>query len=269
MVQAETRSVGDVAGVECGVCHGETFRTLEREVRMKVKVCPRCARRLDAERQPESDAEAMKNMTKAERRHLIQEKSHDWARSWAGKHVMVTYCIDGLHQLQGAYHGEMSGARQWQGPPQDLPLGGYLTYHIKGMAADSSRHEDVGYGRVDIVIDESELGRLTWMTEGYEDAFPGSRPQKVKFRRPEPVIDGFRWGLGRHLHSHGRWNEEAKDHDWTLDTPVGFEILWGDRNRFELEEMDEATEQRLALAEEERRRRAEEEEARRHMGEGI
>lgn len=77
----------------------------------------------------------------------------------------------------------------------------------------------------------------------------------------EPVIDGYRWGLGRDIITHG--------YDYEIERPFAIYINWGYRNSMVLEEVDEQAESLATKREEERRLAELEREAQRHLGEGI
>lgn len=210
-------------GVECGLCHEETFHVTQRQVLVTVNCCRRCAVRVDAEQQEQADSQALKELSKADRKLAMKEMSREWARSWAGKHVTMTYDVtDG-----GGCFTEI------------LAEG----CHIKGRAFYGSLHEDIGWGRVKVVLDESELYRVSM------------------FEETIPRIDGFRWGLGRKLITHR--------YEYKLEQPLAFYVNWGDRNFLVLEEVDEEAEALTARREEERLRLEREKEIERHLGEGI
>ncbi|MBA7594297.1 hypothetical protein ES703_01238 [subsurface metagenome] len=225
--------VKDLIGVECGSCHEEAFQLVEREILVKVKVCPRCARRIDAEQEEQTEAEMLKALDKVERKQLLKEKSHDWARSWHGKHVIVTYDA-------GNGRGEIAKKN----------------CHIKGMPWYASKNADVGWGRVKVVLDDAELHRVTYKngeTKYYGDA------EVTRFLIP--IVDGYRWGLGSEIISHGCRRE--------LEKPLAFFITWGARHDMILDEVDEEAERLAAIREAERLRMEEQKEIARHMGEGI
>lgn len=220
-------------GVECGACQEEAFQLVEREILVKVKVCLRCARRIDAELEEHTEAEMLKALDKVERKRVLKEKSHDWARSWHGKHVVVTYDA-------GNGRGEIAKKN----------------CHIKGMSWYASKNEDVGWGRVKVVLEDAELHRVTF--EQGETKYYGD--EEIT-RYLIPIVDGYRWGLGYEIISHGCKRE--------LEKPLAFYISWGSRYDKILEEIDEEAERLAAIREAERARREQEEEIVRRMGEGI
>lgn len=220
-------------GVECGACQEEAFQLVEREILVKVNVCLRCARRIDAEQEEQTEAEMLKALDKVERKRVLKEKSHDWARSWHGKHVVVTFDA-------GNGRGEIAKKN----------------CHIKGMAWYASKNEDVGWGRVKVVLEDAELHRVTF--EQGETKYYGD--EEIT-RYLIPKVDGYRWGLGLEIISHGCKRE--------LEKPLAFYITWGSRYDKILEEVDEEAERLAAIREAERARREQEEEIARRMGEGI
>jgi hypothetical protein len=183
----------EMIGEECGLCHQEAFRLVERMAYVPVKCCLRCAARLDNEAESKTVQEALKAMDKAERKKALSERSRDWARSWHGKQVLVTYDVD---------DGYGNLVKE--------------NCHIRGMAYYGSLHEDIGWGRVKVVLDKSELHRFSFIENDsrYSD-------------RPWPVIDGFKWGLGNDLLRRGYEGE--------LVQPLCFHINWGDHNKYFLE----------------------------------
>lgn len=225
--------VVDLITIECGSCHEEAFQLVEREILVRVKVCPRCARRIDADQQVQTEAEMLKTLDKLERKRMLKERSHDWARSWHGKHVTVMYDVE---------DGHANIVKR--------------NCHIKGMAWYASKHEDVGWGRVKVVLDDNELTRVTFVRE--QTRYYGDDEPTVYL---SPRVDGYRWGLGNEIISHGCKRE--------LERPLAFYINWGDRNEFLLEEVDEEAERLAAKREEERLRIEREREISRHIGEGI
>ncbi|HUV53028.1 MAG TPA: hypothetical protein VMW64_08145 [Dehalococcoidia bacterium] len=225
--------VVDLIGVECGSCHEGAFQLVERETLVKVKVCPRCARRIDAGQQEQTKDEMLKALDKVERKRVLKEKSHDWARNWHGKHVVVTYDA-------GDGRGEIAKKN----------------CHIKGIAWYASKNEDIGWGRVKVVLDDAELHRVIF--EQGDIKYYGD--EEIT-RYLIPIVDGYRWGLGCNIISHGCKRE--------LEKPLAFYVNWGDRHAMILEEVDEEAEQQAAIWEAERLRIEQEKEINRHLGEGI
>jgi hypothetical protein len=223
----------EIAGVECGVCHQEVFQTVEREIKVKAKVCIPCSRRIDAEYQEQVEAEMLKGLSKFERKQAMKERSHEWAHSWHGKHVVVTYDV-------GDGYGGTAKTNS----------------HIKGTAWYASKNEGVGWGRVKVVLDEAELPRVIFQND--ERHYYGDAEIT---RYLIPIVDGYRWGLGCEIISHGMKRE--------LEKPLAFYINWGDRNIMILQEVDEEAERLAARREEERLERERQEEIQRHLGEGI
>ena len=76
-----------ITGVECAVCHQETFRVHEREVLMMVQCCPECTNKIDAENEDKPPS------TKAERRIQSQIKSHEWGDYYDGQRVELRRCV--------------------------------------------------------------------------------------------------------------------------------------------------------------------------------
>ncbi len=229
MTVPQTKST--LVGVECGVCHEETFHLEPRKVYMTVQCCPRCARRIDAEQQEKDDTEMLRSLDKLERKTVMKQRSHDWARSWQGKHVCVTY------DVSAGYDNFIE-----------------KNCHIKGTAYYASKHEDIGWGRVKVVLDDTELKRVTFV-----------KNENTVYRKTHKIaiIDGYRWGLGGELIKH-----ESYDNIKYVK-PLAFYIHWGDRNTLVLSEVNEQAEILKAKLEEERRRQAEREEIEKHFGEGI
>lgn len=215
----------NLVGVECSSCHEEAFQLVEREITVKAKVCTRCARRIDSEAQSKADEEALKGMGKAERLRVKKENAHEWAHSWHGKHVEVSVYDWNDDQ---PYSREKTKVNQ-----------------LRGMACYATKHEDVGWGRVKVILDDAELKRVSFKKSEYPD------------RHKVPFLDGeyFRFI------THG-YKEE-------LDRPLAFFINWGDRNTMVMEEVDPEADRLAAVREEERLKKEQEEETARHAGEGI
>lgn len=141
-----------LVGVSCGVCGQEAFQLIERQavlsrsVKITVKCCPKCLRRVDGEVEDEETKAAVKNMSVAERKQAALAQSFNWASSWQGKHVLVTYDVG------NGYGGtEVRGCQ------------------IKGMAFRRS-NEAGGWGKVTVVLDEGERHRVgrDLRLDGYE-----------------------------------------------------------------------------------------------------
>ena len=167
----------------------------------------------------------LKGLSRFERKQVMQERSREWAWGWNGKHVVVTYDV-----------AEGAGMKS-------------KTCRIKEMAYFGSKHEDIGWGRVRVVIDQSELSRVTYDKHPY-------------YKGEKPIVDGFGYG-GINIVSHLNYDRIV------VEDPLAFYINWGDRNRFILDEVDEEAEALAAKREQERLERKREEEIRKHFGEGI
>lgn len=224
-------TVGELIGVECGLCHEEAFRLFERKAYVTLKVCPRCARRIDAEELDRKDSEMLKGLTKLERKQAMKDRSHDWAHSWHGKHVVVTYNVD---------NGRGDIIKK--------------NCHIKGTAYYASPHEDRWWGRVKVVLDDKELSRLYFKDFSEYPISSGTHHWLT--------VDGYEWGLGRRLIQRGY-------DEGDIQLPYAFYINWGDRQFFVLSEVNEQEELLAARREQERLDRERKKEIERHMGEGI
>lgn len=213
---------GDIIGVECGLCHEECFQTFERMAYVKIKCCKRCTGILDEEELERIEKGSLSGMSKSERLLIYKQKSRDWAMDWQGKHVIVTYGVSS----QGMYSEPEAYCK------------------IRGTAYYGSKNEDIGWGRIRVVLDEQEV-------------------QRLKFHDKRPIIDGYEWGMGSQLISHYHNNHHH------LEQPLAFFVNWGDRKLMTLEEFDEQAELLAAKREEERQRLEREKEIERHLGEGI
>lgn len=200
----------------CAVCGEESYQLLPRQGLLTVQCCPRCARKIDSEQQEQNDTETMKSLSKLERKALAKERAHEWAWSWNNKHVVVSFPV----QVYALRHPD--------------------TFRIRGMAYDGTKHEDVGYGRVKVIIDPDEQHRISLKP------FNG-RPDYLL-----PAVDGHLFALA--LIEHGS--------DRNYEEPYCFWVNWGDRDRLVLEEFDEGTERQ-------RVDRLQAIEASKHMAEGI
>lgn len=193
-----------MVGVLCDVCDKESFQLQEREafitdtVSVKVKCCLCCIRRIDSEAKQKSDAELLKLMDKVERKQLLKERSHEWARSFNGKQVVINYVVS------NGYGDWVKGE-----------------FSIKGMAQCGGQ-ESGGWGRVKIVVDESEYRRISY-TKDFQWEKQHGVMTKVYY--DSPMVDGHRWGLS--LITHGYHHE--------LEQPFAFYIKWGERNEFDIE----------------------------------
>lgn len=174
-------STQDITGVKCGLCYEEAFQLVPREVTCKVGVCPRCARRVDAEQEEQTIQEALKAMEKSERKQFLREQSYEWASKLHGKKVIV-YWDDNTH----------------------LALTTHYEKHVRGTAYRTT-NECGGWGNVKVVIDPAEHHRIslschyTLYCNTVEcDMFyaPASLYcGHTKCEHLQPVIDGQRFGL--------------------------------------------------------------------------
>jgi len=216
----------ELLGVECGMCHQEAFRTVEREIKVKARVCIQCAHRLDAEVQEQTEAEMLKGLKGPDRKEFSKATSHEWARGWHGKHVVVTYDVQ---------------ASQDQPAKPDC--------RIKGRAYYASKHEDVGWGRVKVVLDEAELRRVTFAEATYNLG-------------KWPMVDGYLYG-GLEIINHQHYDHRV------AEDPLTFYVNWGSRHKLVLHEVDEEAEALAAKREQERLEVERQAEVSRHLGEGI
>lgn len=108
---------------------------LSGETRIKVQCCVRCARRIDQEN--EEAAAALDGMSKAGRKETLRQVSFRWADDWNGRHVLVVYDVSNMHGGWAAKGCRVKG-----------------TAHRMGNACG-------GWGRLSIVLDETELPRVT------------------------------------------------------------------------------------------------------------
>jgi len=162
----------DIIGEECGLCGQEAFQLVPRTVTHEVKVCPGCARRLDAQSEEQTTREALKVMGKSERRRRFQELSFEWANKFHGKRVIVYW-----HQRDGR-GGESEHESQ-----------------IRGMAYKTA-NAGGGWGNVKVVIDPAEHSRieLKW-TYSVEWGTGKHIPYQI------PIIEGQKYGLYLNLDS--------------------------------------------------------------------
>jgi hypothetical protein len=228
--------VQDIIGVECGDCGEEAFQLVPREVTKVMGVCPRCARRIDAALKEQTEAEMLKSLSKAERLLVKKERSRDWAHSWHGKRVNVM-------------HTEIDYGCGLDKPKTRIS-------QIRGMAYFHSKHEDIGYGRVKVVLDNAELKRIIYI----KDERQAARCNKI------PTVDGERFGMSSHLITHGCYLDDPK---FKLEEPIAICINWGERNELIIEEVNEAAERLKAQCEEERLQIERDKEIAKHIGEGI
>lgn len=168
----------DIIGEECGDCHEEAFRLVPREITHthKIKVCLRCAYRLDTKAAEDKALLSADGMSKAERRLFFQEQSFEWARKLHGKKVVVRW----HHRDKwGSPNGEYSEARG---------------------TAFRTGDECGGWGRVNVIIDPSEHYRvcLQWT---YSIGEGGKHCPYQK-----PLIDGEEYGLYLNLEPNGSYS---------------------------------------------------------------
>jgi hypothetical protein len=199
-----------VAETNCGVCQEDASRLFEREAvlspqtSVRVRCCPRCVRKVDAENQEHDWETALKGMGKAERKAALQEQSFQWACGWHGKKVVVTFDIgDG-------YGGVAKGGCQ-----------------VKGQAF---RATDVsgGWGNVCVVLDGSEKSRVSYIPKG-----------GLAYRKGHQVwvdlaiLDGFRYGPALAPFVEGRDTGHST-------TALQFFVSWGQRGEYVIEEDEDA-----------------------------
>lgn len=171
-----------MVGVACGLCGDEAFQLVPREVRHKVDVCPQCRRRIDADAEEEERIrQASGGLSKAERRRIFQEESFEWANELHGKAVII-YWDENTHQV-------------FSSPESN--------YHARGTAYRTS-NECGGWGKVKIVLDPSEHGRITLAC--HETMYCDIMKEDMYFTRGQLacgllncqkvvfVMDGKRWG---------------------------------------------------------------------------
>lgn len=195
---------------DCAVCHEDACQLLEREAvlspqtRVRVKCCPRCVRKVDAENAQRDLGNVLNGMSKAGRRSLFQEQSFDWAAGWHGKKVVVTFDI-----------GDGCGGVVKKG------------CRVKGQAF---RAIDVngGWGNVTVVLDGSERGRLSYIPKG---GLTYRKGQEVWVDLP--IIDGCRYGPSLFALVDGRDTGHPV-------TSFQFCVSWGQRGRYVIEEDEDA-----------------------------
>jgi hypothetical protein len=157
----------DIAGVECGNCHQEAFRLVPREVTHAIKVCPRCARKIDNDQAEKTAQDALAGMEKAERKRIMRERSLEWASGLNGKKVVVYWDVD-KHPVFCTTASE---------------------FHALGTAY-KTQNSCGGWGQVRIALDESERERvcLQWV---YGIKYETGKHKPYQ----KPVIDGQEFGL--------------------------------------------------------------------------
>jgi hypothetical protein len=157
----------ELVGVNCGICGNETFQVFKRETVILVDCCKRCANKID-------DTLQMGGLSKEEKK----SKSHEWAHSWHGKHVVVTYdASDG--------HGGIAKTN----------------CRIKGTAYYASKEDGIGWARIKVVLDESEAPRVSFADNGH---------------RYNALVDGYEWGLGRELILHDRYGDVKYERPYAI-----------------------------------------------------
>lgn len=182
-----------VVGVECAICHEEAFQLLEREAHLApgvtiiVKVCPHCARAVDASNEEEVMKEQIDGL-KAGRRLALQEQSFAWADALHGKKVTIYWDVD-THLVFSTSDSK---------------------YHAQGTAWRTS-NACGGWGQVKFVIDPSEHHRISYGCTGHpgwpgigpcpfsrlKDRCPGTYPpcDVIECEDREPLVDGERYGI--------------------------------------------------------------------------
>lgn len=176
----ETINAENVTGVECGSCHDEAFQLIPREVTYEVRVCPRCARRIDAGQEEQIMQNAVKAMEKSERKRWLREQSLKWADKLDSKKVVV-YWDDDTHST---YCTPESG------------------HHVKGTAYRATNASG-GWGEVKVVLDPKEHHRVAFGCHYTlycdlvkRDMFHASvQCGNDRCRHLRPIIDGQRFGL--------------------------------------------------------------------------
>lgn len=158
----------DMVGVECVLCHEEAFQLQPREVTHIVPCCPRCVRKVDAEKAEREMEQAARGMGKAERRLYLQEQSFIWANSLHGESVILSWDeSDGYGNVLKAVNT------------------------VSGRALRVANASG-GWGCVKVIINPDEHWRIQevrdWRYEGF-----GREMHKVPYMRPE--IDGQKYGL--------------------------------------------------------------------------
>jgi hypothetical protein len=181
-------------GVECPICHDEAFQLLEREaclasdITIRVKVCPRCARAVDAVNEVEEEKKQLDGLSKAERRLAHQEQSFAWADALHGKKVTI-YWDEDTNLIFSTPRSK---------------------YHARGTAW-RAQNACGGWGQVEVVLDPSEHHRISYGCTGHpgwpgigpcpfgrrKDRIPGTYPpcDVVECEDREPLIDGRRYGI--------------------------------------------------------------------------
>ncbi len=181
-------------GVECQVCHEETFQVFEREAHLSkatvvtVRCCKFCRNRIDLENEDEQLQVSLAAMTKADRRRVLQERSLEWAAQLNGKRVVVHYNVhhshsETMHRCQVTGRAERAGATPG------------------------------GWGVVKVFLDHTEYHRISYERDYYIE----NREQKYYER---PVVDGYRWGL----YLVKEWNGKPD-----IERPWRFYVSWGQR----------------------------------------
>ncbi|MDD5510625.1 MAG: hypothetical protein PHI12_07445 [Dehalococcoidales bacterium] len=231
----------DIVGVECGLCHQETFRTLEREITVKAKVCLPCAYKMDAKAVESAAKGGREGLSRYQRIQLSMEESREWARNWHGKRVVITYDAS-------------DGRGEWV--EEDC--------HIRGTASLNMKNPDQGWGRLKVVLDNAELGRVEYWDDNI-GTFDEGKPSDCKVA----VVDKHRWGLGTRMLNRAHYDQIKQNYWYEYLKPLAVNINWGDRNFLVLTEFDEETERLAAIAEQKRIENEERKEAEKHLGEGI
>jgi hypothetical protein len=161
-----------LVGVECPICHNEAFQLLEREAQLalgitvRVKVCARCARTVDAANEEEDLKEQLASLDKAERRREWQEKSFAWADALHGRRVTL-YFQGNIHPVYWTTECQ----RQVQG----------VAWRISNASG--------GWGQVKVVIDPSEHHRIYYGCANAMECPVTGQDMSWSFRTPCDVVD--------------------------------------------------------------------------------
>ncbi len=200
----------ELLGVKCGSCGNESFQLFERKatfsphVKITLRVCKTCANKIDVDNAARDDAAAIADMSKSQRRIVFQERSREWARAWHGKYVIVNY---DHNKNRGNYNlGE------------DI-----ITLKVKEQALFACPNDDKGWGRLKVVIDEGELGRIKVKRD-------------TEYNYDYLSFDNYCWTFDWVTHGY----------DTKYEYPLAFYINWGERERYILEELDQEKERAKA-----------------------
>ena len=173
--------IEEMVGVECGICHHEAFRLVEREVTIVVKCCPRCAAKADYEQEEQIIQDAIRNGEKTERKQYLRQRSFDWADNLHGKKVTLFYDLDMVQVFSSTSS----------------------PYSVRGTAY-RCQSACGGWGQVKVIIEASEHSRIKYICHGVFHCDVTGKD--MYFRRPYeckntecsslwPSLDGKRFGL--------------------------------------------------------------------------